>query len=472
MSGPLRTAAILATGDEIVGGRTVDTNSAWLADKLAALGIEVVAFLAVSDDVDRIAWAWKSAIERADLVLSTGGLGPTSDDLTSETVAGVAGAALVVDEVQAERIREFFRSRGRTMPENNLRQAMIPTGAVVIANAVGTAPGYRLDLPRKDGSTSVGMVFPGVPREMKPMFEETALPWIASRCDPGRVVVSRTFSTFGLPESVLDERLRGVVPASRGRLAFRASFPKISVRVSVAGPPESAGRELDALAVDVRSRIAEVVYADGDSKMEEVVGQLLTSKGLRVATAESCTGGLIGSRITDVAGSSAYYSGGIVAYSNDLKERVLGVSVKTLEQFGAVSEETAREMAVGALRLTGADIAISTTGIAGPDGGTPDKPVGTVAIAIARGSDAGSEVESRLYHFWGGRDWVKTLTAQVALDWIRRSLLGLPALEPRDLVPAPRRTEQRDRSGERSVEQQRGRLKMSSSVERKTKGRL
>lgn len=438
MTAPLRTAAILATGDEIVGGRTVDTNSAWIADKLAALGIDVVAFLAVSDDVDRIVWAWQSAVERADLVIATGGLGPTSDDLTSDSVAEVAGVPLQLDDRQAGRIREFFRSRGRAMPENNLRQAMIPAGADVIDNPVGTAPGYRVAIARGNGTTAVGMVFPGVPREMKPMFEDAALPWIAARTDPGRVVVSRTFSTFGLPESALDERLRGAVPAERGRLAFRASFPKISVRVSVAGSPEGAAAELDALAGEVRARIGDVVYADDDSSMEQVVGALLAERGLMLATAESCTGGLIGSRITDVAGSSDYYSGGIVAYSNDLKQRVLGVSVKTLEEFGAVSEQTAREMATGALRVGAADIAVSTTGIAGPGGGTADKPVGTVAIAIATRSNGAENVDSRLHRFWGGRDWVKMLTAQVALDWIRRSLVGLPALEPRDLVPAPK----------------------------------
>ena len=174
--------------------------------------------------------------------------------------------------------------------------------------------------------------------------------------------------------------------------------------------------------------------------MEEVVGRLLAARGLKLSTAESCSGGLIGDRITDVPGSSVYYSGGIVAYSNDLKERLLGVGSNTLQRFGAVSEETAREMAEGALRTAKTDFAVATTGIAGPDGGTVDKPVGTVAIAIARRANAGGvAADSRLYRFWGGRDWVKMLTSQVALDWIRRSLLGLPALEPRDLVPAPRR---------------------------------
>lgn len=435
MFAPLRTAAILATGDEIVGGRTVDTNSAWLADKLSALGLDVVAFLTVSDDVERIAWAWKHAVERADLVISTGGLGPTSDDLTSETLASVASVPLQLDEEQAEHIRGLFRSRGRTMSANNLRQAMIPQGAQVIGNPAGTAPGYRLELARDDGGASFCVVLPGVPREMKPMFETSVLPWIAASTEPGRVVVSRTFSTFGLPESALDERLRGVVPPSRGRLAFRASFPKISVRVSVAGEARSAAAELDALAADVRSRIAEVVYADGDASMEQVVGELLAGRKLMLATAESCTGGLLGSRITDVDGSSGYYSGGVVAYSNDLKQRLLGVGMKTLERFGAVSEETAREMAIGALGL-GADIAVATTGIAGPGGGTAQKPVGTVAIAIATCPPGGAaEAQSRLYRFWGGRDWIKMLASQVALDWIRRSLLGLPALEPRELTP-------------------------------------
>lgn len=439
MTETLRTAAILATGDEIVGGRTVDTNSAWLADRLAAIGIDVVAFLAVSDDVERIEWAWKSAVERADLVISTGGLGPTIDDLTNKAVAGVAGAPLVLDERQVGRIRDFFRLRGRTMPGNNLVQAMIPAGAEVIDNPVGTAPGYRIAIARTGGH-SMAMVFPGVPSEMKAMFDGEALPWIAARTDPGHVVVSRTFSTFGLPESALDERLRDAVPAARGRVAFRASFPKISVRISVAGTAATAASELDVLAAAVRERIAAVVYADDDSSMEQVVGKLLAERELTLATAESCTGGLIGSRITDVAGSSLYYRGGIVAYSNDLKQRLLGVSVKTLEQFGAVSEETAREMATGALRMADADIAVATTGIAGPDGGSPGKPVGTVAIAIARRGDGPEGADSRLFRLsGGGRNWVKVLTSQLALDWIRRSILGLPALEPRDLAPAPRR---------------------------------
>lgn len=437
MSDRIRSAALLATGDEIVGGRTVDTNSSYLADKLAGLGIEVVSIMAVSDDVDRIGAAWKISLAGADLVISTGGLGPTSDDLTSETVARVAGVELLRDDRQVGRIREIFERRGRPMPDNNLRQALIPAGAEVIDNLDGTAPGYRLRIQAGDGRRPWGVVLPGVPREMKAMFETAVLPWIAECTDPGRVIAATTFQTFGLPESALDELLRGAVPASEGRLAFRASFPKISVRVSVTGTPQEAPRRLATLAEAVRARLGGAVYAEGDASMEQVVGDLLTAAKKSLATAESCTGGLIGSRLTDVAGSSVYYRGGLVAYSNDLKQRLLGVDAQTLRMHGAVSEETAREMAIGAARVAASDIAIATTGIAGPTGGTADKPVGTVAIALAtRSRDGGdSLVDSRMYRFWGGREWVKTLTSQVALDWVRRHLLGLAPLEPETLSP-------------------------------------
>ena len=427
------------TGDEIVGGRTLDTNSFYLADKLAALGIDVVSIMAVSDDVDRIERAWKISLAAADLVISTGGLGPTSDDLTTETVARVADAELRLDQRQVARIREIFGRRGRPMPDNNLRQAMIPVGAEVVDNADGTAPGYRLRINTAEGRRPWGVVLPGVPREMKAMFEASVLPWIAECTDPGRVIVATTFQTFGLPESALDELLRGVVPASEGRLAFRASFPKISVRVSVTGGPEGAASRLQTMAEAVRTRLGGAVYAEGDASMEQIVGELLTAANKSLATAESCTGGLIGSRLTDVAGSSIYYRGGLVAYSNDLKQRLLGVDAQTLRTHGAVSEETARGMALGAVRVAATDIAVATTGIAGPGGGTEDKPVGTVAIALATRSGGDDyEVDSRMYRFWGGREWVKTLTSQVALDWVRRSLLGLPPLEPEALSPRRR----------------------------------
>jgi nicotinamide-nucleotide amidase len=296
---------------------------------------------------------------------------------------------------------------------------------VVIPNALGTAPGYRIELPR-DGRRPVGIVLPGVPREMKAMLGEQVLPWLASLGGGDHVVLARTFQTFGMSESAVDEAVEGLVDPAEGRVSFRASFPIISVRLVVAGAEAEARGRLEDLGDQIAARLSGAIYAEGDVSMEERVGELLRERGKTIATAESCTGGLIGSRITDVAGSSDYYLGGIVAYSNDVKHRHLGVSKTTLAMFGAVSEETAGEMAVGIKERTGADIAIATTGVAGPGGGTEEKPVGTVAIAIA---DDGEEVRARTYRLWGTREWIKVLTSQVALDWVRRFLLGMDPLE-------------------------------------------
>jgi nicotinamide-nucleotide amidase len=394
------------------------------------MGLEVAAQLTVGDYPERLEWAWRTALERADVVISTGGLGPTADDLTNETLARVAGVKLVLEEEQAERIRQFFQSLGRPMPDNNLRQAMLPEGAVVVPNGMGTAPGYRLSIAV--GSRSpVAVVLPGVPRELKPMIEESVEPWLSARLGTGRCVVSRTFQTFGMSESAVDEAIEGLIDPEEGRVAFRASFPEISVRLTVIGEEEDARERLRVLGDRIAERLGSAVYAEGaDAKMEGVVGELLRSRKLRLATAESCTGGLIGSRVTDVPGSSDYYAGGVVAYSNHLKQQLLGVSRTTLAMFGAVSEESACEMASGARKATGADIAVATTGIAGPGGGTPEKPVGTVAIALASADPNGDEiVVSKMYRLWGTREWVKILTSQVALDWVRRHVLGLDPLD-------------------------------------------
>jgi nicotinamide-nucleotide amidase len=412
-------AVILSSGDELTTGRTVDTNSNYIADKLSAAGIDVVAVITVGDYPERITWAWREGMRLAELVLSTGGLGPTADDLTTETVAALAGRDLVLDEEVGERIRQMFAAMGRVMPENNLRQARFPEGAEVIANPLGTAPGFRLSLDSEFGRRHL-IVMPGVPREMKPMLEEHVMPWIQQARGKKEIFLSHTFQTFGISESALDEFVAGAVPESEGRVAFRAAFPQISVRLTVEGLPEVAGERLPRLAAAMRERIAEYVYGEGDTNMETVVGELLKQRGLRLAVAESCTGGLIGHRITSVPGSSAYLLGDLVVYSNEMKEKLLGVAGATLAAHGAVSEETAREMASGARRATGADLGLATTGIAGPDGGTADKPVGTVCIALA----TPDRVHSRRYQLWGNREWVKLLTSQIALDWVRRWLSG------------------------------------------------
>jgi nicotinamide-nucleotide amidase len=412
--------AILSTGDELTTGRIVDTNSSWIADKLFEIGIDVVAVLTVGDHRDRLVTAWRRGLELADVVISTGGIGPTADDLTSEVVADVVGVPLVEDATSADRIRQLFAAFGREMPLNNLKQALFPRGATIIPNALGTAPGYRIE---HDGRHVV--VLPGVPREMKPMMEETVLPWLVHLRGGDEVFVPRTFQTFGLTESGLDELVAGLVDPAEARVSVRAIFPEISLRLVVHGLPADAAARADALAARVRERIGPFLYGEGAVTMEEVVGRLLRERGLTVALAESCTGGLVAHRLTNVPGSSEYVRGAVVAYANAAKEALLGVRAETLAAHGAVSEETAAEMAAGARRVFGTSLAVSTTGIAGPTGGTPEKPVGTVCLALA--ADAG--VVTRRYQLWGTRDWVKLLASQVALEWVRRHLLGLPVRE-------------------------------------------
>jgi nicotinamide-nucleotide amidase len=412
-------AAILSTGDELTTGRILDSNASWIADKLFEIGVDVTCVLTVGDYPDRLEWAWRQALERADVVISTGGIGPTADDLTSETVARVLGVTLVEHTESADRIRRWFASTGRPMPENNLKQALMPRGAVLVPNALGTAPGYRA----AHGDRHV-VVLPGVPREMKPMMEETVLPWLRAQRG-GAVYLARTFQTFGVTESGLDELVAGVVDPSEGRVSFRASFPEVSVRVVVHGEPAVARERLATVGDRLRAAIGTYCYGEGAVTMEEAVGRLLREHGRTVATAESCTGGLVAHRLTNVPGSSVYMLGGIVAYANQPKRQLLGVSPTTLEAHGAVSEETAAEMAAGARRALGADVAVSTTGVAGPDGGTAEKPVGTVCLGLA----SAEETLAARYQLWGRRDWVKLLASQVALEWVRRHLLGLPVRE-------------------------------------------
>ncbi len=413
-------AAILSTGDELTTGRILDTNAGWLADRLFELGIDVVAVITVGDWPERIEWAWRNALAVADVVVSTGGIGPTADDLTTETVARVLGVPLVEDAASADRIRRFFAARGVEMPRNNLKQALVPAGAVIVPNPLGTAPGYRVEV---DGKHIV--VLPGVPREMKPMVEDTVLPWLRSlRGD--EVYLAHTFQTFGISESGLDELVAGVVDPAEGRLSFRASFPEVSVRVVVHGAADAAAARLAEVATRLRERLGPFCFGEGAVTMEEVVGRALVARGLTLALAESCTGGLIAHRVTNVPGSSRYFLGGVNAYANRVKTSLLGVEPGTLERHGAVSAETAAEMAAGARRALGADLAVATTGIAGPEGGTPEKPVGHVCFALATADG----VQTATHQLWGTRDWVKLLASQVALDMIRRHLLGLPPWDP------------------------------------------
>lgn len=416
----IKRAAILSTGDELTTGRIADTNAQWIADKLFELGIDVVTVVTVGDYPERLEWAWKQAMSQADLVVSTGGIGPTADDLTNETVATVLGRPLVLDEPSADRMRRFFESRGVQMPENNLKQAMVPEGYVIVPNPLGTAPGYRVQA----GGKHI-VVLPGVPREMKPMVEETVLPWL--RAQQGNdVYVAHTFQTFGISESGLDELVAGVVGPDDGRLSFRASFPEVSCRVVVRGTPDDAAKRLEAVAARMREKLGEYCYGEGATSMEAVVGDALKRRGWTLAVAESCTGGLVGHRVTGIPGSSAYFLGGVESYANSAKMKLLGVTRETLEAHGAVSEACAGEMAAGARAALAADVAVSTTGIAGPGGGTKEKPVGYTCFGLATPDG----VITRTHQLWGTRDWVKLLASQVALDMVRRAALGLPPWDP------------------------------------------
>ncbi len=417
----IQNAVILSTGDEITTGKVVDTNANYLSDKLAEIGIDLVAVLTVGDVPDRLEWAWRTAIEKGDVVISTGGIGPTADDLTTETIARVAGVKLRRDEAAVDHMKKLFASIGRPMPENNLKQADFPDGATVIQNPLGTAPGFRMPVTLA-GHTAHLIVLPGVPREMKPMMENTVIPWIAANRGTDQVYAVKIFQTFGMSESALDEAVAGLIKPDEAKVSFRASFPQISLKIRVEGKPGAVNHKLEELAHRVRGKISQFIYAEGDTSMEEVVGRLLIEKKLTLAVAESCTGGLIGHRITNIPGCSQYFVGDLVTYSNDVKSGVLGVSEETLKAHGAVSEECVREMAAGVRERTGASVSVATSGIAGPDGGTPDKPVGTVCIALS----ADDQSFTRRYQFRGTRDWIKLITSQVALDWLRRYALGLP----------------------------------------------
>ncbi len=417
-------AAILSTGDEITTGKVVDTNSNYIADKLIEAGLDVASIVTVGDVSDRIIWAWEQAMVHADVIISTGGIGPTADDLTTELVAKVAGVGLTFSEEVAENIRRIFASLNRTMPENNLKQAQFPAGATIIPNHLGTAPGYRLELDTPQGRKHL-IVLPGVPREMKPMMEESVMPWIGDMRGGGDVFLTRTFQTFGISESGLDELVSGVIAEDEGKLAFRANFPQISMRVTVRGKEGEVEQRVEILAQRLREKIGAYVYGEGDVSMEGVVGQLLKEQGKTVGFAEACSGGLVSHRLTNVPGSSNYFLGSIIAYSDSAKTQLLDVNPATLSQHGAVSEETVKEMASGVRTRLGTDIGVALTGVAGPDGGTPDKPVGTACLALSMDGT----LVSRQYKLWGNREWIKTLTSQLSLDWVRRALLKIPIVE-------------------------------------------
>jgi len=406
---------ILSTGDELTTGKVVDSNSATIADGLFSIGLQVVAVLKVGDDREKLLWALDQARALGDLIIGTGGLGPTADDLATETVATFLGRKLEQDEGVAEALKKRFESRRLAWTLNNLKQAQFPQGAVIIPNPAGTAPGFRVSI----GPNKTLVWLSGVPQEMTRMLQETVIPWIAQQTGAQQQFLSCTFKIHGLTESKLDEMLKPLDAGPHAKLSFRAHYPDLSLRLIVDG-----GVKHESLFTDLRRQISEIlgthVYAQSDTTLEEVLGQMLLEGHYTLALAESCTGGYISHRVTCVAGSSAYYYGGAITYSNDAKIRFLGVKPETLEKHGAVSRETALEMSRGIRDKTGASIGFSVTGIAGPAGGSPEKPVGTVWMSI----DCDHCHEARLFRFHGDRERVIVGASQAALNWLRIQLLA------------------------------------------------
>ena len=414
-----RSAVVMSIGTELTRGELVNSNASWLGEQLTALGFSVVEHISIDDDAARISAAFLRVTSNADVVVSTGGLGPTTDDRTSAAVADSIDVELVRDPASFELIKRKYESRGRTFLTSNQKQADFPEGATVLPNEVGTAPGFMVD---REGH--LAFFLPGVPREMKAMFSAAVIPQIASlgHRDTHQVHLR----SFGLPESIVGERLRDL-ESENVELGYRAHFPEIEIKVLARASSESlAERCAQDVAERVRERLGEVVYGGRDDTFAGVVGKTLRDKGVSLAVAESCTGGMVGAMLTSVPGSSDYLLFDAVTYANSAKSEVLGVGADVLRGYGAVSSETAEQMADGARRVAGADLAISITGIAGPGGGTEDKPVGTVWFGIARRDEPTLTVS---YRFHGDRERVRVRAAYEALALMRRAALGRPIVD-------------------------------------------
>jgi competence/damage-inducible protein CinA-like protein len=412
-------ACILAIGSEMLTPFRVDTNSLFITERLNAIGYDVRLKAVVADDVGELAQVVRAAMAWADVLMVTGGLGPTEDDITRDAVASVLDVPLEVDEAIVARIRDRFARRGLTMPEINRRQAMVPRGAVVLDNPNGTAPGLWIER----GRTAL-VLLPGPPREMKPMLEGVIRDRLAPKSGTAGLF-RRVLKITGRAESDVDAQAQPVyakwtsqpVPISTTILAV---LGQIELHLTAqAANPEAADAALDAAVPQLQAVLGPSIYSTDGRSLEAVVGDLLREHALTIAVAESCTGGLLASRLTDVPGSSAYVERGVVCYSNRAKTELAGVAETLIAEHGAVSEQVARAMAEGIRARAATNIGIGVTGIAGPGGGSPEKPVGTVAVAVI----VDDEARVRTFQFFGGRDMVKFQAAQAALNMTRLAVM-------------------------------------------------
>ncbi|HOM01462.1 MAG TPA: competence/damage-inducible protein A [Acetivibrio sp.] len=409
-------AEILAVGTELLMGQIANTNAQYISKKLNDIGVNVYYHSVVGDNPARLKDSLLAALKRCDLVVMTGGLGPTQDDLTKETVSEVLGKKLVLHEESLQRIKAFFDRINRKMTDNNVKQAYLPEGCIVVENNNGTAPGCIIE-----NNGKIVVMLPGPPSEMIPMLDDTVVPYLKEKS--GYRIVSKYLRVFGIGESQLEEMIMDLIDKQdRVTIATYAKDGQVTIRLTVKSMTEEEGiGEILPLQNEIASRLKDALYSTEDEELEYVASKMLLSSNITIATAESCTGGLISARLTDMPGISKVFKRGIVSYSNESKMENLGVRRETLERYGAVSSETATEMAEGVRKIASTDIGLAVTGIAGPDGGTDEKPVGLVYIAIAH--DSGTY--TRELRLAGNRNRIRNMTVLNAFDMIRKYVMKL-----------------------------------------------
>jgi nicotinamide-nucleotide amidase len=412
------TAKVISIGDEILIGQIVNTNASYINDKLFSIGVQVKRVVTIGDNREDLFSELDDSMKHYDITLITGGLGPTHDDITKPILVDYFKDELVLDEEVLVKVRSIFENRNAVMPETNIGQAMKPSRSKVIWNDNGTAPGIYME---EEGKVFIAM--PGVPFEMKAMMENSVLSLLKAKYfqNPEYVLRNKTLLTTGIGESFLFEKIGDLDELLQGqKMAFLPSPYGVRLRIDVKAQTDiEAETEIARIEKGLYEKVSDYIYGANDDLLEKTVGDLLRAKGLTLATAESCTGGFISQRITDISGSSEYFKGGVISYSNESKENIILVGRKTLLQYGAVSSETAVEMALGVRKVLNADVGLSATGIAGPTGATEDKPVGLVYVAVA----IGSKVYSKELFLGDNRHRNRIRAAQAALNMLRKELL-------------------------------------------------
>lgn len=405
--------SIISVGTEILFGQIVNTNAVYLSQQLNELGINVYFHFTAGDNAERLKEVFTYAMSKSDLIITTGGLGPTQDDLTKETIAQITDKKLTLHQASYDKLCNYFKKLGKSMSENNVKQAYLPEDSIVLPNDCGTAPGFLLELNKKNIIT-----LPGPPKEMQCMFENYVKSYLKEKSP--HIIFSKVLRFFGIGESSLETALLDLISnQSNPTIATYAKQGEVSARITAkAYTISEANRIIEPITEEIKKRLDQYIYSDNDEELAEVVAKALMEKKLTISLAESCTGGLIAAKLTEIPGISQCLDRSIVTYSNEAKMQELDVKGSTLQEYGAVSEETAKEMVLGLKQKTGSDICLSVTGIAGPDGGTKEKPVGLVFVAMTYKG----KVICNKYNIFGDRNRVRNYTSLLAFDMIRKNL--------------------------------------------------